>query len=559
VFIILAKKAKGLRHGAALSSWLFQTTRLTAANFVRGETRRHRREQEAYMQATVNESGTEVWTRIAPLLDSAVEHLREKDRQAVMLRFYEGRGLHEVGVVMGASEEAAKKRVNRALEKLRAFFRRRGVIVSAAGMAGAISANSVQAAPATLAKAATAAALSKGAVASGSTLVLVKGALKIMAWTKAQTTAAMVLILGLATYSLIQHHAGANLREAEESLRQQVARLGAENERLLARQREPMPRLPAPQIQTAATTSLPVQTAGPTNLYARLVDKEIKLTGQQLEPFLKASSRSAASLLAAFRTSGDRALLQEAMQKYPNDPNVAFEASFDKELSPEEKRQWLNAFEKAAPKNGMANYLSALNYFQAGQTDQGVQEISAATGKGFEDYTTSRVEDDVEAYLAAGYTLADAKVLASSQLLLPQLAQMKQLSLSMFQVADAYTQAGDTGSAQAVLQMAEALGQRYSDPAAAEPELSALVGIWIERKALQGMDPNAPYGDSGQTVQDRINELTQQNTSVRALGDQAFNLYPNLTDQDWVIYKDRWMMFGEANAQQWVINKYGQK
>ena len=166
------------------------------------------------------------------------------------------------------------------------------------------------------------------------------------------------------------------MRQAQESLRQQVARLGAENERLLARQREQKPRLPAPQIQTTvAATSLPEQTAGPTNLYARLADKDIKLTGEQLEPFLKTSGRSAASLLAAFRTSGDRALLQEAMQKYPNDPNVAFEASFDKELSPEEKRQWLNTFEKAAPKNAMANYLSALNYFQAGQTDQGVQEI----------------------------------------------------------------------------------------------------------------------------------------------------------------------------------------
>jgi RNA polymerase sigma factor (sigma-70 family) len=560
VFIILAKKAKGLRHARALSSWLFQTTRLTAANFVRSDLRRRQREQEAYMQSTVNESGGEVWTRIAPLLDNAVEHLREKDRQAVTLRFYQGHDLREVGMAMGASEEAAKKRVNRALEKLRTFFKRRGVIVSLTSIAGAIATNSVQAAPVTLAKAATAAALSKGAVASGSTLVLAKGALKIMAWTKAQTTAATVLILGLGAYSLFQHQTGSNLRQAEESLRQQVARLGAENDRLLARQREQKPRLPAPQFQpTADATPLPVQTAGPTNLYARLLDKEIKLTSGQLEPFLKATGRNATTLLAAFRTSGDRALLQEAMQKYPNDPNVAFEASFDKELSPEEKRQWLNNFEKAAPNNAMANYLSALNYFRTGQTDQAVQELTAAHGKGFEDYTVSRVEDDVEAYLSAGYTVADAKVLASSQLLLPQLAQMKQLSQSMFQVADAYTQAGDAASAQAVLQTAQGLGQRYSAQSPGEPEVSALVGIWIERKALQGMDPNSPYGDRGQTVQDRLNELTQLNTSLRSLGEQASNLYPNLTEQDWIIYKDRWMMFGEANAQQWVLNKYGQK
>src|SRR5476651_301555 len=77
VFIILAKKAGTLRHEQALSSWLFQATRLTANNFLRGESRRRAREQEAYMQSTLNESADEVWPRIAPLLDRAVETLGE--------------------------------------------------------------------------------------------------------------------------------------------------------------------------------------------------------------------------------------------------------------------------------------------------------------------------------------------------------------------------------------------------------------------------------------------------------------------------------------------------
>ncbi|HUZ06259.1 MAG TPA: sigma-70 family RNA polymerase sigma factor, partial [Candidatus Paceibacterota bacterium] len=72
VFIILAKKAAQLRHDKALSSWLFQATRLTANNFIRSEFRRHRREEEAYMQSVLNEAGTELWPRIAPLLDDAV-------------------------------------------------------------------------------------------------------------------------------------------------------------------------------------------------------------------------------------------------------------------------------------------------------------------------------------------------------------------------------------------------------------------------------------------------------------------------------------------------------
>ena len=115
VFVILAKKAAQLHHARALSSWLFQDTRLTATNFVRSETRRHRREEEVQMQSILNESGSEVWPRIAPWLDTAVAGLREKDRQAIVLRFYEGRNLREVGLALGASEGAAEKRVNRAL------------------------------------------------------------------------------------------------------------------------------------------------------------------------------------------------------------------------------------------------------------------------------------------------------------------------------------------------------------------------------------------------------------------------------------------------------------
>jgi RNA polymerase sigma factor (sigma-70 family) len=208
VFIILAKKAAQLRHDEALSSWLFQATRLTANNFVRSEARRHRREEEAYMQSVLDEAGTEVWPRIAPLLDDAVAGLREKDRRALVLRFYEGRNLREVGLALGASEDAAEKRVNRALEKLRKFFTQRGVSSTTAIIAGTISANSVQAAPVALAKSVTAVALAKGAAASGSTLTLIKGALKIMAWTKMKTAvvAGAVLILAAGTTTVVIKH-----------------------------------------------------------------------------------------------------------------------------------------------------------------------------------------------------------------------------------------------------------------------------------------------------------------------------------------------------------------
>ena len=102
VFIILARKAGGLLRGAVLSGWLYQTARLTAANFVKGEIRRHRREQEAYMQSILNEPDAAAWEQIAPLLDEAMGGLGETDRNAVVLRFFENKTAQEVGAALGA-------------------------------------------------------------------------------------------------------------------------------------------------------------------------------------------------------------------------------------------------------------------------------------------------------------------------------------------------------------------------------------------------------------------------------------------------------------------------
>ena len=187
VFIILARKAGGLRRGTVLSGWLYQTARLTAANFVKGEIRRQHREQEAYMQSILTEPEPAAWEQIAPLLDEAMGWLGETDRNAIVLRFFENKTARQVAAALKLNEAAAHKRVDRALEKLHRYFARRGVSSTTAIIAGAISANSVQAAPMALAKSVTAVAVAKGAAASTSTLTLIKGALKIMAWTKAKT------------------------------------------------------------------------------------------------------------------------------------------------------------------------------------------------------------------------------------------------------------------------------------------------------------------------------------------------------------------------------------
>jgi len=188
VFIILARKAGQLRQETVLAGWLCRTARFTAGNALKAEHRRQHREQKAYMESFVHESTPEVWPQIAPLLDEAVAQLGEADRNAVVLRYYQQKPLEEVGKVLGLNADTAQKRVSRALGKLRKFFTKRGLTLSVTAIAGAVSANSLQAAPAGLARTISAAALAKGAVTGASTLTLVKGTFKIMAWTKTKTT-----------------------------------------------------------------------------------------------------------------------------------------------------------------------------------------------------------------------------------------------------------------------------------------------------------------------------------------------------------------------------------
>ena len=246
-FVALAQNARQLTDRPVLSGWLHRTAQNLAANTVRSEVRRRAREQEA---AAMNEllapESEAAWEHIAPQLDAALGELSEPDRDALLLRYFERKSAREMAQTLGTSEDAAQKRVSRAVERLREFFSKQNVTIGASGLAVLISANAVQAAPIGLAATISAAAFAGTAVSTSAVIA----ATKTIAMTTLQKTLITATAAVLAGAGIYEARQAASLREQNLALQQQemeqikqlqnerdtatnqAARLLAENSRL---------------------------------------------------------------------------------------------------------------------------------------------------------------------------------------------------------------------------------------------------------------------------------------------------------------------------------------
>lgn len=166
VFSALAQKGRELPPNVILGGWLYRHTFFVASQTVREERRRRlREEQAAFMNADNSEAD---WETLAPALEEAMQRLDSRDRDALILRYFKGRDLRAVGAALGTSEDAARMRINRALDKLRGHFEKKDIHVSAAILATLLGAHAVSAAPVGLAATITSAALSAASVAGTS-------------------------------------------------------------------------------------------------------------------------------------------------------------------------------------------------------------------------------------------------------------------------------------------------------------------------------------------------------------------------------------------------------
>lgn len=197
VFLLLARKANTFKPDIVLSGWLFNTARFVSRNAIRDERRRRNREQKVVDYLNIKNTDTD-WDTVNPLLNDAFTALNENDRNAVLLRFYEDLSLAEVGVQLGISENTARMRLSRAIDKMRKFYHQNGVSISSLTLSALIASKVVEAAPPHLFST-TVTTVATGSIYSVTVSNLVQGAIKQMLVTKIKWAVAIFAACLLST------------------------------------------------------------------------------------------------------------------------------------------------------------------------------------------------------------------------------------------------------------------------------------------------------------------------------------------------------------------------
>lgn len=227
VFCDLARRARDVAGHAVLAGWLHTSTRFAAAHVVRSEQRRRAREEAAFKMNAGTEGGEQAvnWERLRPVLDETIDELDERDRAAVVLRFFEGRSFAEIGERLRLTENAARMRVERALDKLHGLLARRGIVSTSAALGLALGAHPAIAAPVGLASTVTIAALAGGAASAGAVGAGAGAWATFMSMTKLQVAMTGALAVASGVGLAVQAETAAELREEAAALRRSNAEM----------------------------------------------------------------------------------------------------------------------------------------------------------------------------------------------------------------------------------------------------------------------------------------------------------------------------------------------
>lgn len=239
VFVLLARKASTISKKTILAGWLYRTARFVSADVLKTEARRRKREQDAVETNNSAIAPSGKWEQAAPHLDDALSRLGEKDRATVLLRYFEGKSLHEVGEALGCTEEAARKRVDRAVDRLRSHLKERNALTPVGQIEGGIekllSSASSDHLPVGAAIRATTVALADSVAAGTNVLALVKGALQLMFLTKLKqilTTVAVAAVPTILWLAIPESDKGSPPR-ATEIINRHLAESGSESLRIV--------------------------------------------------------------------------------------------------------------------------------------------------------------------------------------------------------------------------------------------------------------------------------------------------------------------------------------
>ncbi|HWH71245.1 MAG TPA: RNA polymerase sigma factor [Candidatus Sulfotelmatobacter sp.] len=534
---------------------MHRTTRNIAAETVRTDVRRRAREQEAaVMNDLLAPEPEALWETVAPHLDLALDELPEADRDAVLLRYFERQSAREMAQTLGVSEEAAQRRVSRAVERLRELFAKRGISVGSGGLVAVIAANAIAATPAGLAAGISAAALAGTAGGTATTLGLVK----LITMTKLQAAVIGGIVVAAVVMPWVIHQQ-AKLRQENLALRQQIAHLKADNEDFsnqAGQLKISSPPRPTPDEGTASATQTRALTSYE-QVEAFLAAHGRELPREQIEAYLRQNHRNLESLLAAFQVSRDSAYLREAVTNFPQAPAVQFTV-IASQVFPEEQRRWIDAFKTASPDNALPWYFSALEYFNAKQPDQAIQELTQATRRQlYVDYAAQTGQAVEEMYAVAGWPALAAKAVApgTASSSVSCLNVLKALANETVQAQQQYLSRSDAGSANSMASMGIALSDQLRRASA---PIDALVGIAIEKKILAQLDPARDYDFLGRPVSEVLAEMERQKQSIRETLQIRDQVRPTLNESELNNYWEREKLYGETHALQWLQSKHPQ-